>query len=147
MLWLIACGWLSGCASRPAGDLAEVARLPEVYEEPAETPSSFVARPIYLGSSQPHPGGLRVVREHMVAEAMVEYVVDTQGAVVACQIVETNHPRYAEAVRAWLSAARFVPGVKAGQNVTVRLRERFFIDVGVSPVEPVRRGTAGVGGP
>lgn len=133
--------WFGGCAN-PAESRAQrsgpaVAMLPETYEGHAETPSSFVAKPIMLGSRAPSPGHSRVVREPMLAEAVFEYVVDEQGAVIAFRIIETNHAAFAETVRAWISSARFVPGVMAGEKVKVRVRDRMFVEVARSRT-PVR---------
>lgn len=135
LLLLTVAGWTGGCASPTESQTTvPVPRLPETYVGDAETPSSFVAGPILIGSRVPHPARLRVVTEPMIAKAVVEYVVDEHGAVIAYRTIESNHPAFAEAVRAWICSARFVPGVKAGENVKVRVNDSHFVDVSRSVI-------------
>ena len=129
---VLAVGWLVGCTSSAPTAPANVLLVPESYDGPAEEPSSFVSKPIMVEGRRSDPPHHRLVTPPMRAEAILEYVVNEQGTVVACRIVETNHPAYAESLRTWLSRARFVPGNKAGHPVAVRVRESFFVDASLS---------------
>jgi TonB family protein len=53
------------------------------------------------------------------AEAVVEFVVDTSGAVEweTVGVVAATHPQLAESARAAMRTARFVPAQRAGRLV------------------------------
>jgi periplasmic protein TonB len=85
-------------------NLSDLDRIPEPLAQPA---------PIY-------PHALR--REGHTAMVRVEFIVDTQGAVVNAFVVDSTHPDFSDAALAGVRKWRFRPGVKSGRKVNTRMQ-------------------------
>lgn len=59
-------------------------------------------------------------------EVVVEYVIDSNGRVVANSIrtMRSDHPAFTRSVREALLSARFRPGMRGGKSVAVLVRQR-----------------------
>jgi periplasmic protein TonB len=102
------------CAKSPGSNLAEkigrifnpedLDRAPEPVLQPA---------PVY-----PHA----MKREGLEASVMVEFVVDTDGRVLAPAIVESTHHSFDDAALAGVARWKFRAGVRGGKKVPSRMR-------------------------
>jgi TonB family protein len=77
---------------------------------PARIDSASIVRPAYPDS---------LYNEHVQGSVLVEFVVDTSGAVVPGSIssISSTHPLFTDAVRRALSDARFHPAMLDGRRV------------------------------
>ena len=98
-----------------AADLERLVDAATVYT------ADQVDRPAHLDSSKTlavtYPDSLR--NTHTPGEAMVEFVVDTTGAVEigTVGVVAASHPGFADAARLAATDARFIPAERAGHPV------------------------------
>lgn len=81
--------------------------------------TDFAPRPIER-TPPIYPSELR--SEGIAGKVVVEFIVDSTGAVKNCTVVESSRPEFeAPAVDA-VSQWKFLPGIKGGRNVNTRLR-------------------------
>lgn len=88
----------------PIFNLAELDRVPQAMVQPP---------PIY-------PTQYR--REGMTAEVVVQFIVDTSGAVVDAFAVRTTHPGFNDAAVSGVSKWKFTAGIKNGRRVNTRMQ-------------------------
>jgi hypothetical protein len=126
LFWVTGCALLaigSGCAVTPVEPLVPATYLGEdVFE-----PSSFVSAPMAV-SGRDTQSARRLVGPGTRAEALLEYVVDETGQLLAARVVHTNHPAYAREILRSLHHMQWVPGQRAGEAVKVRVQQEFFLD-------------------
>lgn len=115
-----------------AEDLAALVASATLYtadqvDVPAKVDPENPVEPVY-------PDSLK--RAHVPGEAIVEFVVDTAGVVETetVGVVASSDPKFGEAVRYAVPAARFTPALKAGRRVRqlVQLPVRFELGNQVS---------------
>ena len=61
-------------------------------------------------------------REGIQATVLIEFVVDTDGRVLAPAVVETSHHSFDDAALVGVGRWKFRPGVRGGKKVNVRMR-------------------------
>ena len=96
--------------SDTAFSVLEVDEMVERYEESAA--------PVY-------PRDLLAIGAEGVVQAI--YIVDTTGRVdtTTIQVMQSDHPRFAESVRAALGEARFRPAKRGGKTVRQQVQQQF----------------------
>src|SRR5262249_48365868 len=84
-----------------------------------------MVEPTPYGSASVYPPELSARGVQGVVDA--EYVVDASGRVdtMTIHVLQSDHPRFTESVRASLVEARFRPAVRAGKNVRQLVQQRF----------------------
>ena len=120
---------LAGTAATPAENASgEVIEFSTLDQKPV--PRSQ-ARPIY-------PAELR--SKNITGEAVVEFVVDSQGNVRDATALRHTHPAFGEAAVASVMQWKFQPGKKGGRAVTTRLQVPIVFSLGeraaVAPAIP-----------
>jgi TonB family protein len=89
--------------------------------------------PTLRGDLKPrYPEQLRAA--DLNGEVVVEYVIDSNGRVLANSIrtIRSDHPAFTRSVREALLTARFRPGRRAGRSVAVLVRQRIRFETGRS---------------
>ena len=81
--------------------------------------TDYAPRPIEQTPPQ-YPLGLR--QEGIPGRAVVEFIVDSNGAVKNCTVVESSRPEFGASAVEAVSQWKFLPGIKGGRNVNTRLR-------------------------
>jgi RNA polymerase sigma factor (sigma-70 family) len=101
--------------SRLAARLAEISPY-DVTELDGPLVVSSVTRPVY-------PADLKAAG--VAGEALIEFVVDTTGAVIEVKPVSSTHPEFEAAAAEALMKWKFVPGQKGGQTVKIHAQQPF----------------------
>jgi TonB family protein len=120
--WLLAsCASRTPSVSRPATTQAvylpplasdvPVFDLKQLDQAPA--PEGPRARPVY-------PFELK--KKRIEGEAIIKFIVDTDGATRNIEISQASHPAFGKAAADAVSQWRFTPGIKNGQPVNTRLQ-------------------------
>jgi TonB family protein len=117
-----ACLALSGCATQPAGN-----GIPGATINPAEIP---VEPPASLNPADKLPKLIHAVNavypaelqnEGIVGVVTVQFIVDTNGNVVAPMVIKSPDPRLSKLALDAISQWKFVPGERNGHKDNVRL--------------------------
>lgn len=110
---------------------------------PAEIPSDVVLKlstldqkPVPRFQAKPmYPFELR--RKNISGEALVDFVVDSQGNVRDATALRHTHPAFGEAAVAAVAQWKFHPGKKGGRAVSTRLQVPIVFSLGErAPVAP-----------
>jgi protein TonB len=90
----------------------------------AESGVDRIVAPRAGNGSPAYPSGLRAAA--IEGEVVVRFVVDTAGRVEPASVVilQTSHPRFADAVREWLSRTRYEPAQIGGFRVRQLVEQR-----------------------
>lgn len=119
-LLLASCASSTTPISRPAAQALYLPPLPS--DAPVHNLKDLDQAPTAQGRRAAPLYPFELKKKGIKGEAVIKFIVDTDGATRNIEISEASHPAFGKAAADAISLWRFTPGIKDGQRVNTRLQ-------------------------